>query len=147
MNKNKTFAPNADKVKKQWHFLDATDKVLGRFATDIAKVLIGKNKAEFTPNANVGDKVVIVNAEKIVVTGKKNTDKLYIHHTGFPGGLRTEAYKHLKARKPEQILKEAILGMLPKNKLRADRINNLYIYKGSEHPHQAQDVKEVKEVK
>jgi large subunit ribosomal protein L13 len=141
MNKNKTFAPNADKIKKSWHFMDATDKVLGRFATEIAKILMGKNKAEFTPNTNVGDKVVITNVEKIQVTGKKMTDKLYIHHTGFPGGLRSETLEHFKERRPEQILKRAIVGMLPKNKLRAERIKNLYIYKGSEHPHKAQEVK------
>lgn len=141
MNKNKTFAPNAEKIKKEWHFVDATDKVLGRFASEIAKILIGKNKATYTPNANLGDKVVITNAEKIQVSGKKMTDKIYYHHTGFPGGLRSESLKHLKERKPEQILKRAILGMLPKNKLRAERIKNLYVYKGSEHPHKAQEVK------
>lgn len=141
MNKNKTFAPNAENIKKQWHFVDATDKVLGRFATEVAKILIGKNKAEYTPNANIGDKVVITNAEKILTTGKKTTDKIYYHHTGFPGGLRSETLGSLKERKPEQVLKRAILGMLPKNKLRAERIKNLYIYKGSEHPHKAQEVK------
>ena len=141
MNKNKTFAPNAENIKKQWHFVDATDKVLGRFATEVAKILIGKNKAEYTPNANLGDKVVITNAEKILTTGKKTTDKIYYHHTGFPGGLRSETLGSLKERKPEQVLKRAILGMLPKNKLRAERIKNLYIYKGSEHPHKAQEVK------
>lgn len=141
MNKNKTFAPNANKITKAWHFVDANDKILGRFATEIARILIGKNKAEYTPNANVGDRVVVTNAEKIMVTGKKIKDKMYYHHTGFPGGLRAETLGALKERKPEQILKNAILGMLPKNKLRAERIKNLYIYKGSEHPHQAQEVK------
>ena len=141
MNKNKTFTPNANNVKVNWHFVDATDKVLGRFSTQVAKILIGKNKAEYATHTNVGDKVVILNAEKIQVTGKKLRDKLYIHHTGFPGGLRSETLGALKERKPEQVLKQAILGMLPKNKLRAERIKNLYIYKGSEHPHKAQEVK------
>jgi len=141
MNKNKTFAPNANKITKEWHFLDATDKVLGRFASDVAKILIGKNKAEYTPNANLGDKVVITNASKILVTGNKMKDKKYIHHTGFPGGLREESLESLIERKPEEVLKKAIVGMLPKNKLRNERVKNLYIYKGAEQPHKAQEGK------
>ena len=138
---NKSFAPNPDKVKKNWHYADASNKVLGRFATEIVKLLMGKHKAEYAPNQNLGDKVVITNAEKIQVTGKKLTDKIYRHYTGFPGGLREETLGKLKDRKPEEVLRKAIMGMLPKNKLRKDRIKNLYIYKGSEHPHKAHENK------
>ena len=138
---NKTFAPNPTKIKTEWHYMSASGKVLGRFATEVAKILMGKNKVEYAPNQNVGDKVVITNAERITVTGNKVEDKLYRHYTGFPGGLREETFGKLKARKPEEILKRAISGMLPKNKLRKDRMNNLYIYKGDEHPHKAHESK------
>lgn len=141
MNKNKTYAPNANKVEKKWHFIDATDKTLGRLAAQIAPLLLGKNKPEYAPNAELGDKVVITNAEKIRVTGKKETDKIYYHHTGFPGGIREETLGKLRDRKPTEILKRAIIGMLPKNKLRQERMENLYIYKGSEHPHTAHENK------
>lgn len=141
MNLNKTFAPNSKKVKQNWHFLDASNKTLGRFATEIAVYLQGKNKAEFTTNTNVGDKVVVTNADKLVFTGRKLDQKTYYYHTGFPGGLKAEKLETLNQRKPEYVLKHAVMGMLPKNKLRSIRINNLYIYKGSNHPHQAQEVK------
>ena len=137
MNKNKTFAPNANKMIKNWHFMDATDKILGRFATEVTVLLMGKNKPEYAPNADLGDKVVITNAEKILVTGNKLKDKIYYHHTGFPGGIKSETLEKLKERRPEEVLRRAIVGMLPKNKLRAHMVKNLYIYKGTEHPHKA----------
>lgn len=138
---NKTFAPNPTKIKTGWHYVDASGKVLGRFATEVVKILMGKDKPEYATNQNIGDKVVIINAEKITVTGNKAHDKLYRHYTGFPGGLREETFEKLKIRKPEDILKRAISGMLPKNKLRKDRMSNLYIYKGTEHPHKAHESK------
>ena len=136
---NKTFAPNPKEVEKKWHFIDAENKVLGRVAAEVVVLLMGKNKAEFSPNEVVGDKVVITNAKNIAVTGNKLKDKLYQHHTGFPGGLRTETLGKLMARKPNEALKRAIYGMLPKNKLRDRRMTNLYIYEGAEHPHTAQE--------
>lgn len=142
--KSNTFAPNPKNVEINWHFIDAENKILGRLAADVASILIGKNKVEYTPNQSIGDKVVITNAEKIKVTGKKLQDKIYYKHTGFPGGLKAESLGKLLARKPEDVLKKAIEGMLPKNKLRKLRIANLYVYKGSEHPHKAQENKESK---
>jgi large subunit ribosomal protein L13 len=134
--KQKTFYPDNQKADLKWHFLDAKDQVLGRLATQAAKLLLGKNKATYTPGADTGDKVVITNALRVRVTGKKMTDKIYYHHTGFPKGLRSENYQDLFARRPTEVIKRAISGMLPKNRLRAVRMNNLYIYTGEEHPHQ-----------
>jgi large subunit ribosomal protein L13 len=136
---NKTYAPNPKKVQKDWHFINAEDQILGKLAADIATKLMGKNKVVYAPNAEVGDKVVVTNAAKITVTGNKEEDKLYQHYTGFPGGLRTEKLRHLRERKPTEILRIAVNGMLPKNKLRKVRMSNLYIYEGPEHPHQAQE--------
>jgi large subunit ribosomal protein L13 len=136
--KNKTFAPNAKNITRQWHFFDADEKILGRFASEVAQILLGKNKAEYTPGADMGDKVVITNAAKIAVTGKKLSDKVYFRHTGFPGGVKKETLEELLERNPEEALKRAIHGMLPKNKLRKQRMGNLYIYKGTEHPHHGQ---------
>ncbi len=137
----KTYAPNPNKIEKSWHFIDAQGQVLGRLATDIASKLMGKNKAIFAPNEDLGDKVVVTNASKIAVTGNKMKNKVYYHHTGYPSGLRSETMEKLMARKPEEVLRKAVLGMLPKNKLRKVRMANLYIYKDSEHPHQAQEKK------
>jgi len=131
----KTYAPKVAEIKRAWHFIDATDEILGRVATRIAKILMGKNKATFTPNENTGDKVVVTNAEKIRFTGKKLKDKVYYHHTGYPKGLREENLKSLFGRQPTEVLRRAVSGMLPKNRLRIQRIKNLYIYVGSEHPH------------
>ena len=136
MNSNTT-AVKASEFKRNWHFIDAQDKVLGRLATDVAKILLGKNKAIFSPNEDFGDKVVITNAEKIKVTGKKLTDKKYIWYTGFPHGLREEALKDRLKRAPTKVLRDAVEGMLPKNKLQKVRMRNLYVYAGTEHPHAA----------
>ena len=111
---------------------------MGKVAEKISLILNGKNKPEYTPTQNWGDKVVVINAEKIKVTGKKMKDKKYIHNTGFPHGLRTESLESLSSRKPTEVLKKAVTGMLPKNKLKKERLNNLYIYAGENHPHQAQ---------
>ena len=134
----KTTAVKLETLEQGWHFVDAKDQILGRLATEIAKVLMGKNKAIFTNTANVGDKVVVTNAEKIVVTGKKLTDKKYMWYTGFPGGLRSQSLAEKLEKNPTQVVQAAVKGMLPKNRLQKIRMANLYIYAGAEHPHQAQ---------
>ncbi|HLC93738.1 MAG TPA: 50S ribosomal protein L13 [Patescibacteria group bacterium] len=134
----KTFAPNPKKIDKKWHFIDAGDKILGKLASEIAVLLMGKNKAVYSPNEELGDKVVVTNVEKIAITGNKLTNKVYQRYTGYPGGLRTETLKSLKERRPTEVLRKAVKGMLPKNKLLKERMSNLYIYKGSEHPHRGQ---------
>lgn len=135
----KTYAPNNKQIKKEWHFIDADNKVLGRLASDIAVLLMGKNKPQYAPNAEIGDKVVVTNASKIAVTGKKLHDKTYYHHTGYPKGLRSITLEKLLEKKPTEVLRKAVEGMLPKNRLRKVRMSNLYIYEGIEHPHKAQE--------
>ena len=137
----KTFTPKKEDVSKaqRWHFFDASGLVLGDLAVQVSRRLIGKDKAIFTPNINTGDKVVVINASKIVVTGNKGTIKEYAHYTGYPGGLRVETLKHLFERRPNEVVKKAIQGMLPHNKLKKERMSNLYIYSESEHPHKAQE--------
>lgn len=137
MNK-KTTAVKLETLEQGWLFVDAKDQILGRVATEIAKALMGKNKAIFSNNANVGDKVVVTNAEKIAVTGKKLTDKKYMWYTGFPGGLRSQSLQEKLDKNPTQVIQSAVKGMLPKNRLQKIRMANLYIYAGTEHPHQAQ---------
>ena len=132
-----TFLNIKDKEEK-WYLVDAKDEILGKIAEKVAKLLIGKHKAEITPNQNWGDKVVVINASRIRVTGKKLKDKKYIHYTGYPGGLKTENLESLISRKPTEALRKAISGMLHKNKLRKQRMSNLYIYSEGEHPHQGQ---------
>ena len=121
---NKTTFLNIKDKEDKWHLIDANGQILGEVATKISNILIGKNKPEFTPNQNWGDKVVVVNAEKIKVTGKKMVDKKYIHYTGYPGGLRSENLESLLSRRPTEVLRKAVSGMLPKNKLRKIRITN-----------------------
>merc|ERR1719502_2199379 len=123
---------------KTWYLVDAEGLRLGRMASECAKILLGKNKPEFTPGADVGDAVVIVNAEKIIVTGNKANDKLYRRHSGRPGGMKVELYKDLQQRIPERIFEKAIYGMLPKNSHGRELFRHLKVYKGSEHPHDAQ---------
>lgn len=120
------------------YYIDAEGKILGRLASRIAVILIGKNKVGYVPYLDKGDAVVVKNADKIKVTGKKMKDKTYIHYTGFPQGLRMESLESLMSRKPAEALRKAVSGMLPKNKLRKQRLANLYIYAGEEHPHEAQ---------
>ncbi|MFA5848920.1 MAG: 50S ribosomal protein L13 [Bacteroidales bacterium] len=140
----KTVSANAATVTKGWVVIDATDQVLGRLASRVALILRGKNKANFTPHVDCGDNVIILNATKVRLTGKKLTDKVYIRHTGYPGGQRFEAPRELLKRKPLAVVEHAVKGMLPKNKLGADLFRNLFVYEGSEHPHQAQQPKEIK---
>ena len=137
----KTVSANAATVTKEWFVIDATDQVLGRLSSRVARILRGKHKTNFTPHVDCGDNVIIINANKVRLTGKKLTDKVYVRHTGYPGGQRFETPKELLARKPLAVVEHAIKGMLPKNKLGAEMFRNLYVYEGSEHPHQAQQPK------
>lgn len=133
-----TYIPSQDKIKKKWLLIDAQDKILGRLCSRIALILQGKNKPCYTPYLDVGDNVIIVNAKGIRVSSRKEEKKVYYRHSGYPGGLRSMVYKDLMARKPEGIIRLAVKGMLPKNKLRKSLLNNLRIYPGENHPHQAQ---------
>lgn len=126
---------NAD---KKWFIVDAKDQVLGRLASKVAGVIRGKNKPAFTPNADTGDFVVVINADQIKVTGKRELLKTYSHHSGYPGGLKTKSFEELLAKKPEFIIENAVKGMLPKSRLGKKLIKKLKVYKGENHPHQAQ---------
>jgi large subunit ribosomal protein L13 len=139
----KTVSANAATVTKTWVVIDATDLVLGRLASQVALLLRGKRKTNFTPHVDCGDNVIVVNAEKIRLTGKKLTDKVYVRHTGYPGGQRFSTPKELLSRKPFAVVEEAIRGMLPKNRLGAELFRNLHVYAGAEHPHQAQNPKQL----
>ncbi len=134
----KTFSLKSSQIERKWYLVDAQGKVLGRLATELASVLRGKRKPTYSPHLDNGDNVVVVNAEKVMVTGKKREQKLYYHHTGYPGGLRTNTFAELQARKPEQIVKLAVKGMLPHNSLGRQMLKKLYIYAGPEHPHNSQ---------
>ena len=138
---NKTINPSIDSINRQWYLVDAENQTLGRLATEGAAVLRGKNKPYFTPHLDTGDFVVIVNAEKIQVTGRKGTQKLYRRHSGRPGGMKVETFNALQERIPERIVEKAIKGMLPHNALGRQLFRKLKVYKGSEHPHAAQDPK------
>jgi large subunit ribosomal protein L13 len=134
----KTYVPKQDEVQRHWYLVDATDQNLGRLASDIARVLRGKHKPTYTPNADVGDFVVVINAAKIQVSGKKLTDKQYYRHSGYPGGLRQMNLGTMLAKFPERVLEEAVRGMLPHTKLGAAQYGKLKVYAGGEHPHSAQ---------
>jgi large subunit ribosomal protein L13 len=135
---NKTSLPQIDSLERQWYLVDAENKTLGRLATEVAAVLRGKNNPSFTPHLDTGDFVVVVNAEKIRVSGSKSTQKLYRRHSGRPGGMKTETFEALQDRIPERIVEKAIKGMLPHNALGRQMFRKLKVYKGSEHPHAAQ---------
>lgn len=139
----KTVSANAATVKKEWVLIDAENQVLGRLASNAASVLRGKMKTNFTPHVDCGDNVIIINADKILLTGKKLDDKEYVRHTGYPGGQRTSTPRELLAKKPESVVEKAIKGMLPKNRLGRALYRNLYVYAGPEHPHQAQQPKTI----
>ena len=134
----KTFSAKPETVKRDWYIVDAENKVLGRLATEIASRLRGKHKAEYTPHVDTGDYIVVINADKIAVTGKKETDKLYHHHTGYPGGLKTISLDKQRIKAPERIIETAVKGMLPKNPLGRAMFRKLKVYAGTEHGHQAQ---------
>ena len=128
-----------DSLDKGWLLVDASDKTLGRLSANIAKILMGKNKPEYTPHNDVGDYVVVINAEKIKVTGNKNEQKMYFRHTGYPGGIKSQNFNDLIASYPDRIITSAVKGMLPKNKLSNSVIKKLKVYKGESHPHSAQN--------
>ncbi|MDJ0631942.1 MAG: 50S ribosomal protein L13 [Xenococcaceae cyanobacterium MO_188.B29] len=134
----KTPLPTKENLEQKWYVVDAADQRLGRLATEIAMILRGKNKPSFTPHMDTGDFVIVVNAEKVVVTGRKNSQKLYRRHSGRPGGMKVETFDQLQARIPERIVEKAVKGMLPKNALGRKLFTKLKVYTGSEHPHQAQ---------
>lgn len=140
----KTISANAATVDKQWVVIDATNEVLGRLASQVAKILCGKNKPSYTPHVDCGDYVIVINAEKVKLTGKKMTDKVYVRHTGYPGGQRYATPAEYLTKKPEFVIKEAVRGMLPKTRLGSAIIKNLKVYAGAEHPHVAQNPKSIK---
>ena len=137
----KTVSVNKATAQKEWVLVDANDLVLGRMASKIAKLLRGKYKPSFTPHVDCGDNVIIINADKVRLTGKKWTDRVYLRHTLYPGGQRETTPAQLMAQSPEKLIKKVVKGMLPKNILASHVINNLYVYAGSEHPHTAQTPK------
>ena len=134
----KTTFVNTQLVERQWYVLDAEGKTLGRFATEVANILRGKHKPSFSPSHDTGDNVIIINAEKLHLTGKKLDQKMYFSHSGFPGGLKSKNAQELILGKPEKIVFEAIKGMIPRTRIRKDILSKLHIYTGSEHPHEAQ---------
>jgi len=134
----KTFSAKPHAVKRDWYVVDADGKTLGRMASEIARRLRGKHKAEFTPHVDTGDYIVVVNAEKVRVTGKKTTDKMYHHHTGYMGNLRSFSFEKMIERAPEEVITLAVKGMLPKNSLGRAMLSKLKVYAGSTHTHQAQ---------
>ncbi|MBQ4358099.1 MAG: 50S ribosomal protein L13 [Paludibacteraceae bacterium] len=137
----KTLSVNKETAKKEWVVVDATDQVLGRFASKVAKLLRGKYKPSFTPHVDCGDNVIIINADKVKLTGKKWTDKIYLSYTGYPGGQRGTTPERLFKQNPEKLVRKVIKGMVPKTKLGAVQMNNLYIYSGTEHDKAAQQPK------
>jgi large subunit ribosomal protein L13 len=139
----KTFHAREEDIKKLWYVIDAKDKVLGRLASDIAQLLRGKGKAIFSPHVDTGDFVVVVNAEKIRLTGDKLKGKVYYHHTGYPGGLKTVTAEKLLVKQPEELLRRAVRGMLPKNRLGRKVFKKLKVYAGPDHPHEAQKPEQI----
>lgn len=135
----RTISANKEIVNKQWYVVDAEGEILGRLASKVAYVLRGKHKPEYTPHVDCGDNVIIINAEKVVLTGNKLTDKEYIRHSGYPGGQNVETPVEMLEKHPERIIEHAIKGMLPKNRLGSELFRNLKVYVGSEHKHEAQN--------
>ena len=134
----KTQSVNKERVLHDWYLVDADGKTLGRLSTQIANRLRGKHKPEFTPHVDTGDYIVVINADKIHVTGKKETDKFYYHHTGFPGGIKSVALGKMREKSPEKILENAVKGMMPRNRLGRAMLSKLKVYAGNSHPHSAQ---------
>ena len=134
----KTYMANPDKIERKWYVVDAEGQTLGRLAAEVANVLRGKNKPEFTPHIDTGDNVIVINAEKIKVTGKKLDQKVYYHHSDYVGGMKETTLREMMAKKPEQVIELAVKGMLPKGPLGRTMIKKLHVYAGAEHAHQAQ---------
>jgi len=135
----KTYSLKLDDIDRKWYLVDARGQILGRLATEIATILRGKKKPSFSYHMDNGDHVVVVNAEKVEVSGRKKDQKLYHHHSGYPGGLRSRTFAEVQARKPEQIIRLAVKGMLPHNTLGRQMLKKLRVYAGPDHPHQAQE--------
>jgi large subunit ribosomal protein L13 len=134
----RTYIPKENEIERKWYVVDASGQVLGRLATKIATVLRGKNKPQFTPHLDAGDFVVVVNAEKVRVSGKKADIKTYSHYTGYPGGLKQQVFSEVQRRHPERIIEYAVWGMLPHSRLGKQQFKKLKVYRGAAHPHQAQ---------
>ncbi|MFA5055468.1 MAG: 50S ribosomal protein L13 [Dehalococcoidia bacterium] len=134
----KTYSIKAGEIDRQWHVIDASDKTLGRLASEVAVILMGKDKPTFSNHINVGDYVVVINAAKIKVTGNKDKQKMYYSHSNYPGGLRTVSYSDMLKKNPEKIITSAVKGMIPRNRLGRQIMSRLKVYAGDEHPHQAQ---------
>ena len=138
MKQNKTYTPKAEDIQREWFVVDATDLPLGRLASEVAQILRGKNKPLYAPHIDVGDHVIVVNAEQVAVTSGKSQSKIYYRHSGFPGGIKAESFESLRERRPEAIVERAVRGMLPKTKLGRKMLKKLKVYAGPEHPHEAQ---------
>ena len=134
----KTYSIKASDIKREWHLIDASGEILGRLATRIARLLMGKHKPLFSRNMDVGDFVVVINAEKVQVTGNKTKQKLYYHHSGYPGGLKSISLEQMMQTHPTRVIEHAVKGMLPKNKLNARMMKRLRVYEGDSHPHKGQ---------
>jgi large subunit ribosomal protein L13 len=139
----KSYMARPLEVERKWYVVDAEGQTLGRLATEIATILRGKNKPQYTPHVDTGDFVVVVNAEKVVVTGRKAEQKVYRRHSGYPGGLKETSYEQMMERRPTEILRRAVKGMMPKNRLARQQLRKLKIYAGPEHPHAAQNPQEL----
>ena len=134
----KTYTPPVSEIKRKWFVIDAENKILGRLATRVAGLLMGKGKPHFTPHLDVGDHVIVINAEKVTVSGKKPDTKTYYRYSGYPGGLKSITFSKYLKEKPEELLSHAVWGMLPKNRLGRKMLSKLFVYRGAEHRHQAQ---------
>ncbi|HEY6958086.1 MAG TPA: 50S ribosomal protein L13 [Candidatus Limnocylindria bacterium] len=141
----KTYTAKANEIQREWRVVDADGATLGRLATQVAAILRGKHRATFSPHLDTGDPVIIVNAARIRVTGKKLQDKMYVRHSGYPGGFRSETLERLLQRRPEEVIRRAVRGMLPQNRLGEKMIRKLHVYAGAEHPHAAQKPQAMKE--
>ena len=134
----RTYFPKKGDIEPKWFIIDAENKVLGRLSSEIAKIISGKSKPTYTPFLDTGDHVIVINAEKIILTGRKESDKMYRHHSLYPGGLKSREARFVRAEKPETMIEEAVWGMLPKNKIGRKMLKKLKVYRGTKHPHSAQ---------
>ena len=135
----KSYMARPSSVERRWHLIDAEGRTLGRLASEVAQLLRGKNKPQYTPHIDTGDFVVVVNADRVVVTGRKAEQKVYRRHSGYPGGMKETSYEQMMVRKPTEVLRKAVYGMMPKSRLARQQFKKLKIYAGPEHPHAAQD--------
>ena len=142
----RTYFPKEGDIQSRWYVIDAEGQVLGRLSTMVANIISGKAKPTYTPFLDTGDHVIVINAEKVLLTGRKEMDKQYRHHTGYPGGLKEKAARFVRVEKPEHMIEEAVWGMLPKNKLGRKMLKKLKVYRGGQHPHVAQQPEAIKVV-